>query len=286
MKRILIVLAVVLGILGITGCSSYSPDTDQTAVEQDGYVFIKTDKTLVGCHQPGQSGYGGVGNDMFYYPAGQRTYSFTGNSGSEEKPVSVVTSDGQTLEQPGFIKFTLTSNCKDLWDFHRKVGLKYHAYSEDSGKESSGWDNFLNDYLATALNSALNDATGSVGWRTLYQDASQRTKIESGLTKVVQDRVNESLGSSEWIKVTGVTLAKPVAPAGLVEGLQAAQSADLKNAAQKRLNQVNRTKYDSMKDCRAAGISEQSCLTIYLADNDKIPFYPVTQGGAINVNPR
>jgi len=278
-KKFLVPLMVVFAML-FAGCASYSPDVDQTAVEQNGYLIFKSDKNLVGCHRAGTSGYGGVGNQMFYYPAGQRTFSFTGTSTeSEEDPIPVVTKDGQTLHIPGFIKFTLTSNCQDLWDFHRKVGMKYQAYTEE------GWKAFLNDYLGVAVNSALNDATGTVNWRDLYQDAAIRGKIESNLTTILNQRVSESLGSDKWIHVTGVSLAKPIAPQGLVNGLMSKQKVELENQAQQERNVLNQTKYDSMKDCLKAGISEQGCITIYLADKGKVPFYPVPEGGSIQVAP-
>lgn len=280
MKRIAIVLATLLFVVFGAGCASYDVSQDETAVEIDGYVMAKTDKKLVECHSAGKSGYGGTGNDMFYYNAGQRTFSFTGKSSETEmEPVPVVTSDSQTLRVPGFVKFTLTSECDSLYEFHQKVGLKYKAYTQE------GWNRFLNDYLGTPITSALNDAAGDTPWKTLYQDASKRGDLERELNRVLQNKVNASVGG-EWIKINGVVLSKPLASDTLVAGLEASEKQKLDNAAIEQKNTGLLTKYDSLRECRKAGISEQGCLTVYLSENGDIPFYPVPQGGNINVSPK
>ena len=90
-KRLLVAILAIVFTLTATGCAGYSADVDETVIEQEGYLMFKTDKKLAACHSKGKSGYGGVGNDMFNYPAGQRTFSFTGTSSEAEMdPVPVV----------------------------------------------------------------------------------------------------------------------------------------------------------------------------------------------------
>lgn len=274
-----IIAALVAMMLVLTGCSSYSTDVDQTAIEQDGYLMFKTDKTLVTCHSAGKSGYGGVGNDYYLYPAGQRTYSFTGNSSEAEMaPVPAVTSDGQTLKVPGFVKFTLTSDCESLYDFHKKVGVKYNAF------ENNGWNNLLNDYLGTPVIASVNDAVGDTGWYDLYTDAALRGEIEKELNTTLQNKVNSALGG-DWITIQGVTLSKPLASAELQKGLEAAEKAKLENEAQKQRNETARTKYQTLGDCKQE-VSEDWCAIFYLADQGKIDLLPIPNGGNLNVTPR
>lgn len=277
MKRILIALTVVMG-LALTGCASYDPDVDKTALEQDSYMMFKTDKKLVECHAPGTSGYGGMGNEIFEYPAGQRTWSFTESSSSEMKPVQVVTSDGQTLHIPGFIKFTLTGDCDKLYDFHKKVGVKYNAY------ESGGWNNLGNDYLGVAITSALNDVAGEDGWLELYTDASVRAQVEAKLEETLGARIADSLGG-DWITVNGVSLSKPLASEELVNGLEAAEKAKLENAAQLQRNATARTKYQSISDC-TRHTSQDWCSIFFLAENDDLQFLPIPNGGDVNYSSR
>lgn len=276
-KAIAIMVALMLA---LTGCAGYNPDIDETAIETDGYIFIKTDKKLVECHSAGTAGYGGVGNDVVNLPAGQRTFSFTGNSSEAEmEPVPAVTVDGQTLAVPGFVKFTLTNDCTDLYDFWTKIGVKYDA---DSGE---GWNNFLNDYLGTPITSSVNDATGDKGWLSLYQDATLRTDLEKELNATLQSKINSALGSDKWITIQGVTLSKPIASDELVRGLEAAEKAKLENKAQEQRNATARTKYETLGDCKKE-VSEDWCAIFFLADQGKIDLLPIPSGGNLNVSPR
>jgi hypothetical protein len=286
MKKILV--AVMFLMMVLTGCASYDTPNDQTTVEVDGYHLLKTDKTLAGCHQSGQSGWGGSGNDMFNYPAGQRTYSFTGKSSeSEADPFPVVTLDSQTLHQPGFLKFSLTSDCDALFDFHKKVGLKYKAYTKDGLKDLEG------DYLNVAVGNALNDAVGEYNWKEYYQSSTIRTKTETEMVSDIQDSVNQSLGSEDWIKINSITLAKPVISDDLAAGLESVQTAQLAAQAQQQQNAVNRKKYSSLADCVNGftddegvvyqGLDAETCRVIFLAEHGDIPFYPIPVGGNVVV---
>ncbi len=156
MKRILIGILATLMIV-LTGCASYDVEQDQTGLEIDGYLINKTDKKLVECYSAGKSGWGGTGNEVIYLPAGQRTFSFTGQSSEAEmEPVAVSFNDNQTVRQPGFIKFTLTTDCEALYDFWTKVGIKYNADG------ASGWATLLKDYMGVPVITALNDITSQV----------------------------------------------------------------------------------------------------------------------------
>lgn len=287
MKKILVAIMFLMVVL--SGCASYDVDNDQTGVEVDGYHMVKTDKKLVDCHDAGQSGWGGSGNDMFYYPAGQRTYSFTGESSeAEAKPFPVVTLDSQTLHQPGFLKFTLTSDCDALFDFHKKVGLKYKAYTSEGLKRLEG------DYLAVAIGNALNDAVGKYNWKEYYQSSTIRTTTETEMIADIQDSVNQSLGSDDWIKINSITLAKPIISDDLAAGLESVQTAQLAAQAQQQQNAVNRKKYSSLADCVNgftddegivyAGLDPETCRVIFLAEHGDIPFYPIPVGGSVVVN--
>lgn len=288
MKKFLIILVTLLALV-LTGCASYDVDNDQTGVEVDGYHLKKTDKTLVGCHDAGQSGWGGSGNDIFYYPAGQRTYSFTGaSSETEADPFPVVTADSQTLHQPGFLKFTLTSDCDALFDFHKKVGLKYHAYTSKGLKDLEG------DYLAVAIGNALNDAIGQYNWKDYYQSSTIRTKTESAMVDDIQASVNQSLGSDKWIKINSITLTKPIISDDLAAGLESVQTAQLAAQAQQQQNAVNRKKYSSLADCVNGftdedgtvykGLDPETCRVVFLAEHGDIPFYPIGAGGSVLVD--
>lgn len=281
MKRIMGALIALMMFVALSACASYDAQVDETVVEVDGYHVLKTDKNLTGCHGAGQSGYGGFGNDMFSYPAGQRTYSFTGaSSESESDPVAVVTKDSQTLHQPGVIKFTLTSDCDALYDFHKKIGIKY---IQADGKN---WlRNFENDYLGVAISNGLNDSVSQYDWKAYYTDATLRTGVEAKLITDIQASVNQSLGSDTWIKINSVTLSKPIASETLTTGLESVEQTKLENQAIAQRNTGLLTKYDTMSDCLVKKrIPQETCQLMYLAESGGISFYPVPSGSGVNIN--
>lgn len=280
MKRILIGMLAALVIV-LTGCASYDVEQDQTGLEIDGYLINKTDKKLVECHAAGKSGYGGTGNEVIYLPAGQRTFSFTGQSSEAEMdPVAVSFDDNQTVRQPGFIKFTLTTDCESLYDFWTKVGIKYDANTSD------GWARLLMDYMGVPVTTALNDITSKVPtWDEWYGNSAARTQAQTDLVPVLQRAINESLGSDEWIKVASVSLSKPVPSESLLSGIEASEKVRLENEAIKQRNAGLLSKYDAMRDCIfTKRLPVETCNLMYLAESGSISFYPVPQGSGFNVN--
>lgn len=277
-KRILIAIVAILSVFAMSSCSSVSTEPDEVAVHYAGGSF--SSKNFKGCVDTSTREYNGPGDNHYVYPAGQRTFSFTGAEGSERGPIAVTTKDGQEVLVPGFVTFTLKTDCDTLRDFHETIGMKYKAY-----KDGGGWDDFLNDYVNTPLDSAMNKASlDADGWYALYSNSSVQAKFEEDVKASLPDEVTKALGE-DFITINAVQISKPTVGEGLKEGLSAKEEARLQNDAQKERNAIARTKYDSMRDCRQSGLSEQACLTIYLAESGKIPFYPIPQGGAINVQP-
>lgn len=278
MKRILVGLVAALSII-LTGCSSYDVEQDQTGIEIDGYLVNKTDKKLVTCHGAGKSGWGGSGNDTILLPAGQRTFSFTGNAGSELPPMPVTTHDLQTQDQPGFIKFTLTTDCDALYDFWTKVGIKNDVDTD------GGWSRFLSDYFGVPVSTALNDITSNVPkWTNWYNDSARRTTAQADLVPVLQKALDESLGSPDWIKVNSVSLARPVPSDELKRGIEQSAVVEQENKAIEQKNAGLLSKYDSMDACiNDKNLPKTTCELMYLSESGGVTFYPF--GSNLNVAP-
>lgn len=286
MKKILVILAVCLGLV-LTGCSSVNTQPDEVALHYKGGSIssAKFEK----CVPVSKREFDGPGDSHYIYPQGQRTFSFTGAEGSERPPINVTTGS-QEVQVPGFVTFTLNTECDVLREFHERVGIKYGAY-----KDGGGWDDFLADYIAVPLDATLNKAAGAISapegesadqnWYRLYTNADTQKAFEEYVKENLPGEIEATLGS-KYITVNAVSIAKPQVSDALKTSLAAKEKARLENEAQQERNTVARTKYDSMKDCRESGLSESACITIYLADEGNIPFYPVPQGGNLNVSPR
>lgn len=281
-KKIIAVVVAFLGLSMLTGCSSVSTAADEVALHYKGGPF--SSKTFANCVGSASRDIDGPGDKHYVYPRGQRTFSFTGRAGSEIHPIVVTTKDGQNLSVPGFVTFTLKTDCKTLRDFHERVGMKYGAY-KGGGPNGRGWNEFLNDYIAVPLTSSMNKASLSTGWYDLYSSSEAQAKFEEYVKDNLPAEVTKALGE-DFITINAVQISKPQPSDRLTDALASAEEAKLADKAQKQKNAVARTKYDSMQDCRRSGLSENACLVIYLADSGKIPFYTVPQGSDLNIPTR
>jgi len=273
-KRIFVALAL---ILGLAGCSSINTQADEAGLHYSGGSLSSA--TFENCVGSSTRNYDGPSDSHYKYPAGQRTFSFTGRVGSEAPPITVTTNDGQELSVPGFVTFTLNTSCQALRDFHEKVGIKYQAYTD------AGWAEFLNDYLYVPLAASMNEASLQGNWQDLYSKAEVQTAFEQQVKADLPSEVKDALGE-DFITINSVSIEKPRPGQGLIDGLAAKEEARLQNEAQEQRNAVNRTKYDSFKDCRQAGISEDTCLVLKLAEDGDIDFLPVPSGTGVNLNAR
>lgn len=270
----------------MTGCSSVSTEPDEVALAYSGGSF--SSKKFKDCVDASTREFDGPGDAHYVYPKGQRTFSFTGAEGSERGPIAVTTGSQEVIV-PGFVTFTLNTDCETLREFHEKVGKKYGAY-----KDGGGWDDFLNDYIAVPLDSTLNKAAGAIttpegqsadqNWYRLYTNADAQREFEDYVKENLPDEIENTLGA-DFITVNAVSISKPTVSDDLKGSLAAKEQARLENEAQEERNAIARTKYDSLKDCRQSGLSEAACVTIFLAESGDIPFYTVPQGGSINVTP-
>ena len=75
-------------LLTVTGCSTVSTESDQVALHYDAGAFSST--TYQECVTQNNRAWDGPGEKYYIYPAGQRTFDFTGREGSESPPFVVV----------------------------------------------------------------------------------------------------------------------------------------------------------------------------------------------------
>jgi hypothetical protein len=300
-KALIAIVAVLAMMMLNTGCSTVATQSDEQGLHYNGGPFAS--KTYKNCVGPSVRNYDSIGDKHYIYPAGQRTFSFTGANGSESHPIAVTTKEGQEVDVPGFITFTLTSDCKKLRKFHEQIGLKYQAY----GLDSHGWSNFLNDYLYTPLNSAMNQAAQDIppttlpaigkpgqadyqapvnvaGWQALYTSTAVQQKFAEDVKSALPGDVRAALGD-DYLTINDVQISKPTVPDALKAAIQAKQEAIQENAAQAAKNDKILTQFDTIGECLKTGLSESNCTLIFLSQSGAdIPFLPIPQGGGVNYN--
>jgi len=285
-KIVLSIVALIAFAVTASGCSTASTASDEQALHYNGGAF--SSKTFKNCIEPSTRNFDSPGDGHFTYPHGQRTYSFTGQKGSEHDPVAVTTREGQEVDVPGFLTFTLTDDCELLREFHEKIGSKYEAYDD-----AEGWASFLNDYIYTPLNSALNKAAQDIvpagegetlvpAWTRLYTSTSIQTQFSTDVETTLPELVESALGG-KYITVNSVQISKPIVDAELKAAIQSKQVAQQENAAQTARNAKILTQYDTIKNCLDTGLDRQNCTLIFLEQNGAdIPFLTIPQGGAVN----
>jgi len=280
-KKILITTAVVGAVIAMSGCSGVSTEPDEVALHYKG--GSASSAKFANCVQASDREWDGPGDTHYVYPDGQRTFSFTGAAGSEQAPVSVTTKDSQTLAVPGFVTFKLNTDCETLRKFHETIGKKYLAYKDGKDK-NAGWNEFLNDYLAVPLTKAMNQAALSTNWEELYSSEAKQAEFEKAVVSALPNSVQKAMGA-DYLRILEVSISKPTPDKGLLDQLAQKEQNRLANLAQAEKNKTQYTKYLGFQQCLKAGISEQACLTMNLAENGKITLWPIPTGQGVVVNP-
>lgn len=267
-----------------SGCSTVSTQPDEVALHYKGGAI--SSQKFANCVDASDRNFDGPGDGHYVYPKGQRTFSFTGAEGSERGPMPVTTGSQEVLI-PGFVTFTLNTDCETLRKFHEKIGNKYKAY-----KDGGGWDDFLNDYIAVPLSSTLNEAATSIetpeggdknqNWYLLYTDAQTQRAFEAFVKDNLPAEIEQTLGE-DFITVNAVSISKPAVDDALKKSLAGVEQARLDNEAQKQKNETALTQYKTIGECLKTGLGQQQCTLIFLAQTGAdIPFLPLPEGGDIN----
>lgn len=263
-----------------------------------GGAVVPTSQKFVDCVEPGHKATNGMGDKYFYYPVGQRTYTFGNGAGADAPPLTTTTKDQVELTVEGTIAFTLNTNCSDYKDstgrdwpggiiqkFNDTIGRKdwgdgSHAYATSAGEDQpKGWDAMLAIYLAkTADRSIDNEALGYT-WEQLYNDPASKASWEKAVVAEIPKLVKAQAGE-DYFTVNNIVLQKPEIPSALVDQLNARQAATLRAEAAKVDENVARTWPGGI----TAYLAYQQQLAINKAIADgKVRVIPIPQGSSIQV---
>lgn len=297
LKKIFVAILAAFGVLiGASACGEVvkTGQATQAVWYQDGSFQSQTFK---GCVKNAQRDRKGIGDRFYYYPVGQRTYSFTGLPGSERGPITITTHDSQQMTVAGFITFTLTQDCATLRKFHEQIGLKYGAYFTEGENDSAGWSKFLNDYIDVPLNTVMSNAGLDENWQDLYSSATTLKRFDDEVTQNIDSQINSAIGIPDVIRVNDVNTQKPQPSKELLATIQQVQQAKAQGAAdrakvdQERQTQAEKTKLEkdkilTRKQCLLV-YSEEHCFYIELQSGPNPPsLYPVPNGSSVIVSPK
>jgi hypothetical protein len=286
-------LAVVL--LG-AGCSTVSTESDQVVLHYDAGAFSSTE--FQECVLANKRTWDGPGEKYFKYPAGQRTFDFSGAEGALAQPYTVVSKDNQELSVSGGLTFQLDTSCDGdgdsgggmLREFHEEIGLKFQPVLNDDGTAADGWLELLRFYIGQPLNKALTAEAQKYTWLALYNDPATRVKFETAINSNLAEAVKSTTGGKAYFLNFNLTLQKPTPRKELVDGLVAVQVAITQRQA---IVEQNATVQEKLKQIRAlvAVLGPdgyilyevmQRCLTGE-ATAGCPTFMPIPPGGNVNV---
>lgn len=211
-------IALMLGsasLLVLTGCGTAAAP-DQFGLSYDAGPFVGTE--YQGCFKPGEREVDGPFDQQFLYPAGERTFEFTGGEMAESVPLQALSSDNIQMTVSGVVTFELNTNCDTLRAFHEDIGLKYGASSDGL----SDWNGLLGVYLGQPLQRAVNVAVGGYDWKTQAYDAAGtvRTDLEARVRTELPNFIAGVGDAEDFFVIRSVTLQKPVPPQQLIDQLR------------------------------------------------------------------
>lgn len=271
--------------LGLSACS-VSTQPDEVALEYDAGAVSSTE--FDSCVEPGNRQYYGPGDQAFTYPAGQRTFEFSGADSAQMGTATVVSSDDLELKVTGLVTYTLNIRCDDLRKFHEQLGLKYEAYEEE------GWVELLRDYIGQPLGRALDDATKNYNWRDLYTDAEAKSEWEEEVGTLAALYINEQGGGDffcgpsfeaaedEDCTTPQLTLQQPVPPEDVRDALTAAQEAVELTTAQEEENKRVEAETEAIELLVDALGPEGAVLWEAMRRGD-VELVPLPSGSGLNV---
>ena len=278
------ITAIVLALVGIVfffNATQINTEPDQQGLWYKAGPFTSTH--FDHCVKPGERQlFGGVADQTFVYPAGQRTYEFSTDGNADTTPIVALTKDNIELTTSGVVRFYLTTDCKTLQAFHEKIALKENAQIKD-GQTSEGWHKVLRVYLLASLQRAVNEATQEFNWKELYNDVNVKAKWEAKVSELLPRFVMQGM-DGEYFDNYSLTIQKPTLPEALLKALQDTQTAIEQNNAQKERNATIQTEAESIK--RLVDILGPEGYNVYQAIKDgKISVMPIPSGSGVNLSP-
>lgn len=282
MRRLL--LALVAGMLLLTGCSLAQTAPDTVAIRYSGGDVVAEAEVFKQCYGPGASEYGAPGDKVYYYPAGQRTLKFSADPGSDLGPLTVTAQGGVQLTVAGTITFTPQfQNCDTLKDFHERIGRKYGAYVKGEDDEATtvveslaGWQEMIATYVKDPAERAIDNASLSYSWDKLTNDPATKAAWEKAALEGIPLVMQQQSGG-EFFQVDSVILQAPQMPQALQEGLQAQIKAEQQGAAAAAAQ-------TAANSCDAACQQYQQTQALIKAiESGNVPVIPVPVGSPIQV---
>ncbi|SDY47971.1 SPFH domain / Band 7 family protein [Amycolatopsis xylanica] len=227
--------------LSLAGCSIGNPNSSEVSLQYGGGPFDS--RNFVECET--DRDVSDVNDDHYYYPTGQRDFSFGDGDGMDSAALTSTTQDSQEVKVTGTVKFTLNTDCHEFTDpsgkkwpggklqmFHELIAYKYDAAPTDGGQPmKEGWKSLLRNYVGAALDRATDNEALKYPWQKLYTDAAAKAQWEHDVLEQLPAVLKSLTQGVDLITINSVLLQKPGIQPALVQGLTDKQAAELRQQA-------------------------------------------------------
>jgi hypothetical protein len=253
--KITVALVALLAVL--VGCSVGNPDASQISLQYgggdwDNRAFVECEKT----HD-----YSDPNDVHYYYPIGQRDYTFRSDPRDPNKPAegadapsfTSTSKDPDTgqliqLRVSGTLKFTLDTSCEKWTDpatkkewpggliqfFHETIAKDAAPTNNDESHDMKpGWRATLIQTVGAGTESAVDSKALAYSWTALYGDDGARQAWTADAFKLIKERTERLTGGAPVFIFNGLQLDQPDVPQNLLDGIAQKQAAQLKADAVK-----------------------------------------------------
>jgi hypothetical protein len=225
----------------LTGCSIANPTSSEVSLQYGSGMFDS--RKFVECET--DRDVSDVNDDHYYYPSGQRDFSFGDGEGMDSAALTSTTQDSQEIKVTGTVKFTLNTDCTQFTDstgktwpggklqmFHELIAYKYDAAPTDGGEQmTEGWSALLRNYVGAALDRATDNEALKYPWQKLYTDAPSKAQWERDVLGQLPKVLTNLTQDVDLITINSVLLQKPGIQPALMQGLTDKQAAELRSQA-------------------------------------------------------
>jgi len=309
-RRAVLTLAALVGCATLAGgCAVADPDTSQAVLRYSGGWF--SSQAFDKCIGPGVRDVTSPGMQHFYYPQGQRTFTFSDAPGADAPPLlvstkSTPTSAGVKLTVRGTVTFRLNTDCTDYkeyrtvktatgdkqvfdrdWPgglfqrFHDNIGRHNNAFATSGGDpQPAGWDEVVRRYVGDPISKAANDAGLRYTWQELYGDPVANAAWQQAVAADLPNRVIQQSGADHFI-IDNVQLLQPTLPDVMNGEIENNQAAGLRKATA----DTDRSAAEQFPGGIQGYLDYQQKLAVNEAIKDgKVRIIPIPQGSPVIVS--
>lgn len=289
------------GVAALTvACSSIATGSSEVALQYEGGAFESN--AYYDCYGNNGREYIDWGDTAYFYPTGQRDFTFKGDgsSGADAAVISSTTKDGQEINVAGTIKFTMNLSCDEYVDptgkkwpggtaqyFHELIGNKNPdspAYNEEGSQAyGDGWSQMLASYVGVAANDALDRATTDYSLDELTLRGDIKPKWQDAVKKNLPDVLNDLTGGVKVFDVKAVLLEKPGVRPEIADARAKKIAAQEQVAASDIIAQRAKS-WPGGLEAYQKFLSEQAINKAI--ESGKVQVIPVPQGSPVIVSPR